>query len=115
MNRSSSDEEEGTMPLPPSIKTGIQDGLVALSLANLCLVNAWSNPLAAAAHGYFNQVPLSPTIFRALLTSTFSLALVAWLVMRVRRRFRSRRCAWSLTSSSSFSCWFRWIMCERSY
>lgn len=87
MSRSTSPGEEGTVPLPLSVKTGIKDGLVALSLANLCLVNAWSNPLATAAHGYFNHLPLTAITFRALLTNLLSLTLVAWLVMRARRRF----------------------------
>ena len=76
--------------MEPFVKTGIKDGLVALSLANLCLVNAWSNPLAAAAHGYFNRLPLTAITFRALLTNLLALTLVAWLVMRARRRIQSR-------------------------
>lgn len=90
MSHTTINEPEGAIPLPRSVQTGIKDGLVALSLANLCLVNAWSNPLAEAAHGYFNRLPLTPVTFRALLTTILSFTLLTWLIMHLRHRLPSR-------------------------
>lgn len=81
---------EGTVPLPHELKQKIKDGLVALSLANLCFISAWFTMLYDMDDGYFNRLPVLAPSLLALLVNIFGLAAVIWLVMRVRRRFPNR-------------------------
>lgn len=68
----------------------LQDGLVALSLANLCLMGAWFPMLYDADLSYFNKVPVLRPALLALATNILGFALLAWLIMRALRRFESR-------------------------
>jgi hypothetical protein len=81
---------DGTVPPPHSLKQKIEDGLVALSLANLCFISAWFTMLYDMDYGYLNRLPVLAPSLLALLVNIFGLAAVIWLVMRVRRRFPNR-------------------------
>ena len=81
---------EGTVPLPQPLKSNIKDGIVAVSLANLCFANAWFMILYDADQGYFNKVPVRTPSTLALLINIFWLAALVWLALRVWRRFQNR-------------------------
>ncbi len=79
--------------LPPSghpVRQRIKEGLVALSLANLCLMIAWFPPLFDSDKGYFNLLPVNNATLLALAVNLFWFAALAWLVMCALRRFNSR-------------------------
>jgi hypothetical protein len=80
----------GTVPLPHSLKQKIKDGIVALSLANLCFTTAWFTILYDTDLGYFNKLPIQASSTLALLINIFWLAAVIWLALRVWRRFQNR-------------------------
>jgi hypothetical protein len=84
------EHQEGTVPLPPPLKRKIKDGIVAVSLANLCFTNAWFTILYDTDKGYFNKLPIRTSSTLALLINILWLAAVVWLGMRVWRRFQNR-------------------------
>ena len=82
--------DTGTIPLPRPLKQKIKDGIVALSLANLCFANAWFTILYDEDKGYFNKLPIQTPSTLALLINILWLAALVWLGMRVWRRFQNR-------------------------
>lgn len=68
------------------LRRALQDGLVALSLANLCFLNASFRLLYSADKGYFNKLgPTLPSLL-ALVVNVAWFALLAWLLIQARRR-----------------------------
>ena len=95
MNRPASnalapEHDEGTIPLPHPLKQKIKDGIVALSLANLCFGNAWFTILYDTDRGYFNHLPIQRPSTLALLINIIWLTATMWLGIRVWRRFQNR-------------------------
>ena len=84
------EHQEGTVQLPQPLKRKIKDGIVAVSLANLCFANAWFTILYDTDWGYFNKVPIQTSSTLALLINILWLSAVVWLGMRVWRRFQNR-------------------------
>ena len=82
--------DTGTISLPRPLKQRIKDGIVALSLANLCFANAWFTILYDTDKGYFNKLPIQTSSTLALLTNILWLAAVVWLALRVWRHFPNR-------------------------
>jgi Sulfatase len=82
--------DTGTISLPRPFKQKIKDGLVALSLANLCFANAWFTILYDADKGYFNKVPIQTSSTLALLTNLLWLTAAVWVGLRLWRRFQNR-------------------------
>jgi hypothetical protein len=78
-----------SVPMPRPLKQKVKDGLVALSLANLCFLKVGFD-LVSDKDRFFNQLPVTTTSLLALLTNIFGLALLAWLVMQLLRRFSTR-------------------------
>jgi hypothetical protein len=72
------------------LKHGLKDGIVALSLANACLVSAWFSLLYDQDKGYFNKALITRAELLALGTNVLGFALLAWLTMRGLRRLESR-------------------------
>ena len=94
MNRSSQssaahDDADGTIPLPHPVMRKIKDGLVALSLANLCFVKVGFD-LLSDRNRYFNKLPVTTSTLLALVVNLLGLALLMWLVMQALRRFPNR-------------------------
>ena len=82
--------DAGTVPLPHSLKQKIKDGLVALSLSNLCFIAAWFSPLYDSDLGFFNNLRVTPPTLLALAANILWLALLVWLVMQALHRFQNR-------------------------
>ena len=82
-------QDEGTLPLPRSLKQKIGDGLVALSLANLCFVKVGFD-LLTGGDRYFNKLPVTTSTLLALAVNLFGFTLAFWLVMQLLRRFPGR-------------------------
>jgi hypothetical protein len=87
---SPAEHHEGTIPLPQSLKHKIKDGIVAVSLANLCFANAWFNILYDTDYSYYNKLPIQTSSTLALLINIFWLSALVWLGMRVWRHFQNR-------------------------
>jgi hypothetical protein len=83
------EHDEGTIRLPEPLKQKIRDGLVALSLANLCFMRVGFD-LVSDKDRFFNKFPATTPMLLALMTNLFGFALLAWLVMQVLRRFSNR-------------------------
>ena len=66
------------------------DALVALSLANLCLVTAWFGPLYDANLGYFNRLRVTSLTLFCLVLNLSWLSGLIWLVIRLYRTSSSR-------------------------
>ena len=81
---------EGTIPLPQPLKQKIKDGIVAVSLANLCFSGAWFTMLYDQDNGYFNRLQVLAPSLTALVMNILGLAAVIWLAMCIRRRFPNR-------------------------
>ena len=81
---------DGTVPLPHSLKQKIKDGIVAVSLANLCFANAWFTILYDTDRGYYNKLPIQMSSTLALLINIIWLAATVWLALRVWRHFQNR-------------------------
>jgi len=77
-----------TVPLPEPLKQKIKDALVALSLANLCLLKV-SFDLLSDQDRFFTKLPVTTPMLLALAVNGFVLTLLFWLVLQVRRRFQS--------------------------
>lgn len=76
--------------IPPGhpVRQKIQDALVALSLANLLMLSASFRLLYSADMGYFNKLAPAPPALLALVVNILWVAVVAYLLIRVRRRCR---------------------------
>lgn len=81
--------DEGTVPLPRPFKQKIKDGLVALSLANLCFIKV-AFDLLSDKDRYFNKLPVTTPVLLALVANLFGFTLLIWLVMQILRRFSNR-------------------------
>jgi len=68
----------------------ITDGILALSLANLCFFNAWNCVLREKDLSYFQKLPLTQATLLAMTLNLFWFAALAWLGMRALRRFPHR-------------------------
>ena len=66
------------------------DALVALSLANLCLVTAWFGPLYDADLGYFNRLRVTSLTLFCLVLNLSWLSGLIWLVIRLYRTSSNR-------------------------
>ena len=94
MNRPASnalapEHDEGTIPLPHSLKQKIKEAIVAVSLANFCFLNA-SFDLLFDQDRFYDKLPATPVLLLALLANIFGLAAVIWLGIQARRRFQNR-------------------------
>ena len=67
-------------------KHRIRDAIVALSLANVCLISAWFPLLYDQDKGYFNKALITRAELLALGANIAGFSIVAWLVMRVMAR-----------------------------
>ena len=72
-----------------NLKQRIKDGLVAVSLANLCFISAWFHLLYDVEGGYFKK-PAMPVSLLAMAANLAGLALLAFLTMRLLRRVQTR-------------------------
>ncbi len=80
------EHHEGIIPLPQPLKQKIKDGIVAVSLANLCFIKVGFD-LLFDQDRYFNKLLVTPSMLLALVLNILCFALVFWLVMRMLRRF----------------------------
>ena len=71
-------------------KKRAKDSIVALSLANVCLVRAWFPLLYDQDKGYFNKALITRAELLALGTNILGFALLAWLIMRGMRKVTKR-------------------------
>ena len=76
-----------TVPLPQPLKHKIEDGLVALSLANLCLLKVTFD-LLSDHDRFYDKLPVTSPMLLALTVNIFALTLLFWLVMQLCRRFQ---------------------------
>jgi hypothetical protein len=83
------EHHDGTVPLSRPLKQKIRDGLVALSLANMCFLKVGFD-LMYDTDRFFNKLPVTTPMLLALLVNITGVALLAWLVMQMLRRFSSR-------------------------
>jgi len=88
-DRPADGSEEGTVPLPKPLKHKIKDGLVALSLANLCFLKVGFD-LLSDRDRYYDKFPVTTSILLALVVNLFGFALAFWLIMQLLRRVPSR-------------------------
>jgi hypothetical protein len=72
------------------LKYRARDGIVALSLANVCLVSAWFPLLYDQDKGYYNKALITRSELLALGTNILGISFVAWLLMRVMSRIRKK-------------------------
>ena len=91
--------EDGTIPLPKPLKQKIKDGLVALSLANLCFLKV-AFDLLSDKDRYFDKLPVTGGTLLALTVNMLGFAFVFWLVMQLLRRFPGRW--WHLPAHLAF-------------
>jgi hypothetical protein len=85
-NAAAPNHAEGTIPLPHPLKNKIKDGLVALSLANLCFIKVGFD-LLSDNDRYFDKLPVTNATLLAMLVNLLGFALVFWLAMQLLRRF----------------------------
>jgi hypothetical protein len=78
-----------TIPLPRPLKEKIRDGIVAMSLANLCFVTAWFNTLYDK-DSYYNKLPVTSLTLLALLANICWSSIFIWLIIRLARHFQNR-------------------------
>jgi hypothetical protein len=81
---------QNTRDVQPKLRHRARDGIVALSLANVCLVSAWFPLLYDQDKGYFNKAVITRAELLALGTNVFGFALLAWLIMRLMSHISSR-------------------------
>jgi hypothetical protein len=84
------EHHEGTVPLPLPLKHKIKDGIVAVSLANLCFIGVWYRLFSNLAFGFFNSIPINQATLLAMLANISWLATVFWLVLRAWRRWQNQ-------------------------
>jgi hypothetical protein len=82
--------QEGTVPVPQHLKGKIKDGIVAVSLANLCFIGSWFRMFNDSDFGFFNKLPVNQVVLLALLANILWLAAVFWLVLRAWRRWQNQ-------------------------
>jgi len=82
--------DTGTIALARPFKQKIKDGIVALSLTNLCFANAWFTILYDADRGYYNKLPIQTASTLALLLNFLWLTAAIWLGLRIWRHFQNR-------------------------
>ena len=78
--------DDGTVPLPRPLKQKIKDGIVAVSLANLCFIKVQFD-LLSDHDRYFNKLLVTPSTLLAFALNIFCAASVFWLVVQTLRRF----------------------------
>jgi len=83
------EHHENTIPLSQPLKGKIRDGIVAVSLANWCLISVWFRLFNIVDFGFFDSPPRLAT-FLALLANFLLLVAVFWLVLRAWRRWQNR-------------------------
>src|SRR5947209_1107889 len=83
-------EEVQNKPHAERLRHRLKDGIVALSLANACLVSAWFSLLYDQDKGYFNKALITRAELLALGMNILGFALLAWLTMRAMRRLGRR-------------------------
>ena len=66
------------------------DGMMALSLANLCFISAWFPPLYDPSFAYFSKIRVARMTVLALGTNLLALALLIWLALVVLRRLNNK-------------------------
>src|SRR5437868_723522 len=79
-------EEVQNKPDAERLRHRLKDGIVALSLANACLISAWFPLLYDQDKGYFNKALITRAELLALATNILGFALLVWLAMRAMRR-----------------------------
>lgn len=79
------EESAGRLPLPHPIRNLLCDAIIAVSLANLCLVSAWFPTLFDAYQSYFNKLPVTRGMLLALLGEWVCVAFLVWVGMRALR------------------------------
>jgi len=67
----------------------LRDAGLALSLANLCFIEAWFTTLFDGHYGYFNKAPVTSMALLALLLNIFGAALFFWIMARLMRRLEN--------------------------
>lgn len=72
----------------PRLEHRFRGGIVALSLANVCLIGAWFPLLYDQDKGYYNKAIITRPELLALGTNIVGIALLAWLIMRFMARVR---------------------------
>jgi hypothetical protein len=85
---------DDTVKLSLSSKERVKNGLVALSLANLCMINAWFPALYDADFGYFNKLRVNTSTLLALAAVELGIAFSVWWAMGIVRHHRSRGLRW---------------------
>jgi len=80
---------EGTIPIPRLLKQKIKDGIVALSLANLCFINTWGRPLIDSDFDFLNSYSINLAFLLALSANILWLATVSWLVLQAWHRWQN--------------------------
>jgi hypothetical protein len=66
----------------------LEDGVSALSLANLIFIQSWFGNLYEYGFGYYSRQPLTVTVLLALLCNLLGCAALFWLGAQVLRRHR---------------------------
>ena len=76
---------------PHPLKQKIKDGILALSLANLCFAPAWYYVLWLDKEAqYFKKLPLTQATLAGLAVNMFWFAALVWVVIRAWRRWQNR-------------------------
>jgi hypothetical protein len=84
------EHHEDTVPLPRPLKRKIKDGIVAVSLANLCFIGVWYRLFSNLGLGFFNSIPINQATLLAMLVNISWLAAVFWLVLRAWHRWQNQ-------------------------
>jgi hypothetical protein len=83
-------EAAPTTTLSQSTREKLTDFIVALSLTNLCFIRSWFRALTFADFGFFNSMTASAAAMQALILNMSVFTLLAWVVMRLRRRSHNK-------------------------
>ncbi len=81
-------EKDQPLPSRHPLWQKIRDALVALSLANLCFLNASFRMFYSTDHGYFNKLAVAPSAVLALAVNILWLGVAGFWLIRFRRRQR---------------------------
>ena len=76
-------------PVHP-VRHKIKDAIKALSLANLCLGNAWYDLFFDNNHGYFHRFPICTVSLLGLIANTLLFAVVFWSAAQFLHRTSNR-------------------------
>src|SRR5689334_17960290 len=82
--------ESPVEPTTPSRPHPVQDAALALSLANLCFIEAWFAMLFDSDFGYFNKTRVTASTLWAVTFAICASAFVVWLIALWVRRSQSR-------------------------